>query len=135
MNPWLALSIFRAFLHKWLKILKLRFVVFIKLIFYLIRFPIFLFQLKIAYTNLCKSTQNLEVNRYSLTLTTKYPAVFVYLDLIPNKYNITKYSFSQNGFMLVSPIMVIYLEIEATQCINKLNRNDIKIFTVNQYKP
>ena len=37
--------------------------------------------------------------------------------------------------MLVSPIMVVFLEIEAGECIDKLNKNDIKIYTVNQYKP
>ncbi|KAM7362826.1 beta-mannosidase-like [Cochliomyia hominivorax] len=90
-------------------------------------------ELKISHTNLCKNTQSLKTNSYSLTLTTKYPAVFVYLDLIQDQYNVTKYSFSHNGFMLISPIMTIFLEIESTQCIEKLNKNDIKIFTVNQY--
>lgn len=82
---------------------------------------------------MCKSTQSIKTNSFSLTLTTKFPAVFVYLDLIPDQYNITKYSFSHNGFMMVSPIMMIYLQIESTKCIEKLNRHDIKIFTVNQY--
>ncbi|XP_061389605.1 beta-mannosidase-like [Musca vetustissima] len=91
-------------------------------------------QIKILISNsFCSSQVNVKMNSYSLTLNTKYPAIFVYIELILDKYpDIKHYKFSRNGFMLTSASSVLHLEFEAKECI-RLNAKDFKLMTVNQF--
>ncbi|XP_058974882.1 beta-mannosidase [Musca domestica] len=91
-------------------------------------------QIQILISNVfCSSQVNVKMNSYSLTLNAKYPAIFVYIELILEKHpDIKHYKFSKNGFMMTSSSCVLHLEFEAKECV-RLNAKDFKIMTVNQF--
>lgn len=69
---------------------------------------------------------------YSLTISIKRPALFVYLEV--NHADVEKYKFSDNGFIQTEPVRVIHLQIDPKKNSVKLKAENIRIFTVNQYK-
>ncbi|XP_013118469.2 beta-mannosidase [Stomoxys calcitrans] len=81
----------------------------------------------------CRTAANVKLNSFSLALTTKYPAIFVYIELLLESRNdIKNYKLSKNGFMLTSGSCVVHLEFESSKCV-KLKRSDLNVLTVNQF--
>uniref|UniRef100_A0A1L8EBR4 beta-mannosidase n=2 Tax=Haematobia irritans TaxID=7368 RepID=A0A1L8EBR4_HAEIR len=81
----------------------------------------------------CRTTENVKLNSFSLALTSKYPAIFVYIELLlEDRTDISTYKLSKNGFMLTSGSCVVHLEFESKKCV-KLKRSDLNLMTVNQF--
>ncbi|KAL7726905.1 hypothetical protein ACLKA6_019124 [Drosophila palustris] len=73
------------------------------------------------------------VNSFSLRITVKYPALFIFLELNHPNYVEMRHSFSMNGFTQTVPRQNVQLEIDTdSECI-KLNPHDISVKTMNQY--
>ncbi|XP_022214341.2 beta-mannosidase [Drosophila obscura] len=79
----------------------------------------------------CLTTGNVIRNSLSITIQVKRPAVFVYLELL-KPY---QYRFSENGFMLTTPVHVVYLTFDATSCARLLRKTDLRVLTVNDFMP
>ncbi|KAH8360186.1 hypothetical protein KR093_011287, partial [Drosophila rubida] len=72
-------------------------------------------------------------NNFSLRITVKYPTLFVYLELVHEKYTEVRHTFSMNGFTQTVPRSIVTLEIDNdSECI-KLTADNIRVKTMNQY--
>jgi len=68
------------------------------------------------------------ISSVSIAIKINYPALFVYLEI--DHENITHYKLSENGFIQIEPVKVVYLEF-----LNEfeIKTEHIKVHTVNQY--
>ncbi|XP_023292476.2 beta-mannosidase-like [Lucilia cuprina] len=78
----------------------------------------------------CLNTNIDYIQYYTITITVKKPAVFVYLELYHPA--VEKYKFSENGVIITAPIKVIHLEfqLKAAPCVT-LTKENIRIITIN----
>ncbi|XP_034485260.1 beta-mannosidase-like isoform X2 [Drosophila innubila] len=73
------------------------------------------------------------INSFSLRITVKYPALFVYLELAHQNYSEFRHTFSMNGFTQTMPRQNVHLEIDTdSECI-ELKPEHIVVKTMNQY--
>lgn len=70
------------------------------------------------------------LNMYSISISTNYPAFFVYVEIA--NLDVKRYKLSKNGFLQLSPITVVHLEFESNACI-QISKKDIKILTMNDF--
>ncbi|EDV92670.1 GH18705 [Drosophila grimshawi] len=81
----------------------------------------------------CNSVKTPYSNSFSLRITVKYPALFVYLELIHPEYASLRHTFSMNGFIQTVPRQNIYLDFEINSKCLTLKSSDIAVKTMNQY--
>lgn len=70
------------------------------------------------------------LNMYSISISTNYPAFFVYVEI--TNLDVKRYKLSKNGFLQLSPMNVVHLEFESDTCI-QISKKDIKILTINDF--
>ncbi|XP_017968131.1 beta-mannosidase-like [Drosophila navojoa] len=72
-------------------------------------------------------------NSFSLRITVKYPALFVYLELIDPELAYQPHTFSMNGFTQTVPVQNIYLDFKNDSSCIRLSSEQIAVKTMNQY--
>lgn len=72
-------------------------------------------------------------NSFSLRITVKYPALFVYLELVDPELANQMHTFSMNGFTQTVPVQNIYLDFKNDSSCLKLSAEQIAVKTMNQY--
>lgn len=81
----------------------------------------------------CSNATPPYTNSFSLLITVRFPALLVYLELTHPDYIMKRHTFSTNGFTQTAPRKTIYLVFENdSECI-RLNSDNIKVQTINQY--
>lgn len=70
------------------------------------------------------------LNMYSISISTNYPAFFVYVEI--TNLDVKKYKLSKNGFLQLSPITVVHLEFESESCV-QISKTDVKILSINDF--
>ncbi|XP_030563718.1 beta-mannosidase-like [Drosophila novamexicana] len=81
----------------------------------------------------CSTTSSPYANSFSVRITIKYPALFVYLELTDPEYANQRHTFSMNGFTQTVPRQNVYLEFENDSTCLKLTSEHIGVKTMNQY--
>ncbi|KAH8369200.1 hypothetical protein KR009_003853 [Drosophila setifemur] len=81
----------------------------------------------------CSSAKSPYSNSFSLQITVKTPALFVYLELSHPDYIRERHKFSTNGFTQTEPRKTVHLEFDNDSACLTLTSNHIRVQTMNQY--
>lgn len=81
----------------------------------------------------CSNPNLYYANSFSLRITVKYPALFVYLELADPELANQMHTFSMNGFTQTVPVQNIYLDFKNDSACIKLSSEQIAVKTMNQY--
>ncbi|XP_017057225.2 beta-mannosidase-like isoform X2 [Drosophila ficusphila] len=81
----------------------------------------------------CKTATSPYTNSFSLRITVKSPALFVYLELSHPDYIQERHKFSTNGFTQIQPKKTIHLVFENDSECMTLTTSHIRVQTINQY--
>ncbi|XP_023034009.1 beta-mannosidase [Drosophila willistoni] len=81
----------------------------------------------------CSTARSPYRNNFTLRITVKYPALFVYLEFSHPDYVDERHKFSTNGFTQTVPRQSVHLEFENDKVCLTITEANIRVYTMNQY--